>query len=368
MKTVCEINKCNGCMACVSVCNKNCIKIIDSMENMNCIIDEKLCVNCNKCRSVCPNNKKNKKYRPLEWKQGWTTFNTRSLSSSVGVALAIISSFIQNGGYVASCLFKDGEFIFELTNDLEMSKKFAGSKYVKSNPNGIYLKIKERLKTDKVLFIGLPCQVAAVNNYIKDKKNLYTIDLICHGTPSVKLLEKYIDEIGYDINSLNDIKFREKNNFGLVINGKKVLREGVIDHYLCSFLESINYTDNCYYCQFATFERVSDITLGDSWGTEYKEQQKKGISLILTQTKKGKEIQEAAGLELKDIDIDKAISNNHQLSRPSELTAKRKKFFYLINKGVDYKTTIFIVLGKMIIRQKIKGFLVRMHLIKLNRP
>lgn len=38
MKTVCEINKCNGCMACVSVCNKNCIKIIDSMENMNCII------------------------------------------------------------------------------------------------------------------------------------------------------------------------------------------------------------------------------------------------------------------------------------------------------------------------------------------
>ena len=55
MKTVCEINKCNGCMACVSVCNKNCIKIIDSMENMNCIIDEKLCVNCNKCRNVCLN-------------------------------------------------------------------------------------------------------------------------------------------------------------------------------------------------------------------------------------------------------------------------------------------------------------------------
>lgn len=95
------------------------------------------------------------------------------MSSSGGVALAIISSFIQNGGYVASCLFKDGEFIFELTNDLEMSKKFAGSKYVKSNPNGIYLKIKERLKTDKVLFIGLPCQVAAVNNYIRIKKLIY---------------------------------------------------------------------------------------------------------------------------------------------------------------------------------------------------
>ena len=43
-----------------------------------------------------------------------------------------------------------------------------------------------------MLFIGLPCQVAALNNYIKDKKNLYTVDLICHGSPSPIILEKYI--------------------------------------------------------------------------------------------------------------------------------------------------------------------------------
>lgn len=59
--------------------------------------------------------------------------------------------------------FKDGEFVFDITNDLDYAKKFAGSKYVKSNPVNIYSKVAKELKTgNKVLFVGLPCQVAAV--------------------------------------------------------------------------------------------------------------------------------------------------------------------------------------------------------------
>mgnify|MGYP007121805410 CR=1 FL=1 len=55
-------------------------------------------------------------------------------------------SFIEDGGYVASCLFKDGEFVFDITNDLNYARRFAGSKYVKSNPEGIYKKIAQKLK------------------------------------------------------------------------------------------------------------------------------------------------------------------------------------------------------------------------------
>ena len=77
-------------------------------------------------------------------------------------------SFIEDGGYVASCLFKDGEFVFDITNDLNYARRFAGSKYVKSNPEGIYKKIAQKLKEgNKVMFIGLPCQVAALKNYVK---------------------------------------------------------------------------------------------------------------------------------------------------------------------------------------------------------
>ena len=44
----------------------------------------------------------------------------------------------------------------------------------------------------KVLFIGLPCQVGALKTVIKENDNLYTVDLICHGTPSPKLLCDYL--------------------------------------------------------------------------------------------------------------------------------------------------------------------------------
>ena len=284
MKTVCEKNKCNGCVACADVCPKKCIEIKDQIVAFNAIINEDLCINCKLCERTCPNTNKPAKKRPIEWKQGWAKADIRRNSTSGGAASSIMQSFIKSGGYVASCLFENGHFLFDITNDMEVAKRFAGSKYVKSNPTGIYKKVQNRLKTDKVLFIGLPCQVAALKNYIKNQENLYTIDLICHGTPSVKLLEQYLNERGYKLDKLKDIKFRTKNAMGKCINEQTIHLSKGMDHYLCSFLESINYTENCYSCQFASLERVSDLTLGDSWGTEYKEQEKNGISLLLAQT------------------------------------------------------------------------------------
>lgn len=54
---------------------------------------------------------------------------------------------------------------------------------MKSNPYGIYKIIKKKiLNGEKLLFVGLPCQVGAVINYVGEHDNLYTVDLICHGT------------------------------------------------------------------------------------------------------------------------------------------------------------------------------------------
>lgn len=364
MKTVCELNKCNGCMACSSICPKNCITIADSIYAMNAEIDESVCINCKLCERTCPNISKQEKMSPIEWKQGWAEKEIRSKSTSGGAASAIIRSFIQSGGYVASCLFKGGEFAFELTNNIKVAKKFAGSKYVKSNPEGIYKKVQERLKTDKVLFIGLPCQVAALKNYIKNQDNLYTIDLICHGTPSSKLLEQFLSERGYKLKELKDVKFRTKTDMGLSVDGEKINLSRVMDDYLCAFLESIDYTENCYSCQFASLDRVSDVTLGDSWGTEYKDEENNGISLVLIQSEKGKELIDKSGLEFKDVDLDNAVAHNHQLSHPSILSPKRDKFLSLIKAGKSFKAAAFAVLPKMVIKQNIKLVLIKLHVLK----
>ena len=37
----------------------------------------------------------------------------------------------------------------------------------------------------------------------------------------------------------------------------------------------IDYTENCYSCRYASQSRVSDISLGDSWGSELSEEEKK---------------------------------------------------------------------------------------------
>lgn len=363
MTTVCERNKCNGCMACVDICPQQCISIVDDIWSYNAVKDTNFCINCHLCEKVCPNNSPVEKCKSVEWKQGWAEQSIRMNSSSGGVASAIIKSFIESGGYVAACLFKDGQFLFDITNDLEVAKNFTGSKYVKSNPSGIYKKVLGRLYTDKVLFIGLPCQVAGLKSYVRDKKNLYAIDLICHGTPSPKILEQFLCEYGYDISKLKDIRFRNKSDFGLKSEGIQQLEKGR-DPYLISFLNSIDYTENCYSCNYATRERVSDITLGDSWGTEYKVEEKNGISLVLIQSQKGKELLDMANLVLKEVNYEKAVKANHQLNHPSVLKPERNEFLRMITNGHTVKQATNKTLKKEVIKQKIKYYLIKLGLLK----
>ena len=155
MEFVCEKNKCNGCMACIEVCSKKCIEIQDNIKNYNAVIERTECLKCGMCKKICPNNSVITKIKPIEWCQGWGNPDVREQASSGGAASAIIKGFIKSGGYVASCLLKDGEFIFDITNNPNNAKTFSGSKYVKSNPGNIYKKIKTKLKTNKVLFIEL---------------------------------------------------------------------------------------------------------------------------------------------------------------------------------------------------------------------
>lgn len=356
MKTVCELNMCNGCMACVEKCHRNAITIKDDLKYYNALVDTKKCVDCGLCTKVCPRENDNDMSKPKWWYQGWADSEIREHASSGGAASAIIRAFIKHGGYVASCLFDSGKFVFEVTNEMAVARKFAGSKYVKSNPEKIYGKIQSLLKANqKVLFIGLPCQVAAVNQFIKDKTNLVTADLICHGTPSPYLLKKCLQEYGHDINTLTDINFRIKSLYELNRDGKPIAAFHTMDNYLIAFLHSYDYTENCYSCKFATLDRVSDITLGDSWGTELSGEVKNGVSLILCQSEKGKELIESAGLNLLDVDINNAISHNEQLNKPSKCSKSRDQFFENYNRYNNFGKALVKTAPGIVAKEKVKS-------------
>lgn len=114
MKTVCAKDMCAGCMACINMCKKSAITIVDDYKTYNAVIDEVKCVNCGLCEKICPNVKCVEQVNPIFWKEGWALNpEIRSNASSGGIASSIIYSFIKNGGYVASCMLNKGEFVFE---------------------------------------------------------------------------------------------------------------------------------------------------------------------------------------------------------------------------------------------------------------
>lgn len=366
-KTVCQKNSCSGCLACVDACPKEAIRIIDTLEAYNAVIDEKKCLNCGLCHKICQNNNLIKGKKPILWKQGWALDSeVRIQSSSGGVAQAIELAFVKQGGVVCSCLFEKGKFTFSFSKTEHDIKKFLGSKYVKSSPDGVYKEIKRLIGNGtKVLFVGLPCQVAAVKKYTegKNEDNLYTVDLICHGTPSPQLLNIFLKQYNIDIETIADINFREKNKFQMKENMKYIGTKGVLDKYSMAFLNSISYTDNCYACRYANLERVSDVTLGDSWGTKIESNERiKGISLILCQTAKGKKLIENADLNLVDVDLNNAIEHNHQLQHPSPMPSKRKYFFKSIKNGKKFNSIVRKCYPKQTARQFVKYVLIKTKL------
>lgn len=367
-RTVCKENQCTGCMACLEACGQDAITIKDELRYYNALIDSNKCIDCGACDHICQNNNEIKTNEPIVWYQGWSkSEKQRKISSSGGFAAELAKYFVEIGGIVCSCIFENGVFGFAFADSVESVMDFAGSKYVKSNPKGIYKEIRRLLrKNQRIMFIGLPCQAAAVKLFVGEKlwDNLYLVDLICHGTPSPKNIELFLREAGYEIKDLKSIGFRKKDVFRVVENEHYVDYPGIYDCYSLAFLNCINYTDNCFSCKYANRKRVSDITIGDSWGSELaKEEQKKGISLALCQTEKGKELLKNANVELFPVSIEKAISHNHQLERPSDKPPRYESFFDALEKGKTYKTSVKIGLPRTYHNQQIKKFLMKLGLL-----
>lgn len=363
MEIVCEKGKCTGCMECIDICPKNAIQIDDIEKEYNALIDSSKCIKCNACHKACQNNREMDLVNPICWNQGWAADNKiRMESSSGGVATAIERAFVRNGGVVCSCTFRSGRFEFDFAETENEVSKFTGSKYVKSNPRGIYKKVLGRLrKGERVLFVGLPCQVAAIRHYTGEHRNLYTIDLICHGTPSPKILERFLGDYDIKLAEVEHIKFRVKSNFKLERNGKRFATPTTTDNYLMVFLKSTSYTENCYECRYAQLGRVGDITLGDSWGSELEKQiQDKGVSLIFCQNEKGKKLIDESELILMNVDLNMAIKNNHQLQHPSLKPKQREIFFRELSKGHGLNTIVRKCYPKEYLRNVVKSLLYKM--------
>ncbi|MBO4601334.1 MAG: Coenzyme F420 hydrogenase/dehydrogenase, beta subunit C-terminal domain [Bacilli bacterium] len=342
MNKICEKKKCTGCFACFNICPKNAIKMIeDDFGRIYPIIDEDKCINCGLCKKTCPQLNDVKYNEPIT---AYALYNKdkkiRNDSTSGGAATTFYLKVLESGGiiYGANNIENERFKFIRITNQSDLYK-VKGSKYVHCYIDNMFLKVQEDLKNNnQVLFIGTPCQIAGLKLFLKKEyENLLTVDLICHGVPTQKFLNDELKLHVKDTNLISSVKFRDGSSKVFIIekNDNNCIYKESWDtnYYLYRFLNSMIFRENCYECKYAKKQRVSDITIGDFWGlksqNKYFKDDKKGISLVMPNTEKGKYFVEKC---LRDViyeerPLDEAINGNSQLQLPAKKHKNYNKFF-----------------------------------------
>ena len=345
MESIVEHNKCTGCTACYNICPKGAISLEESSDGFKYpVINKDKCINCGLCRKVCPvlNSKEIKKEV-----YAYACYNKdkkiRKKSSSGGMFNLIGSYIIENDGVVFGAKY-DADFnvVHDYVNDKKDLYKFMSSKYLQSSLNDNYKKVSIFLKEGiKVLFTGTPCQIEGLYSYLgKDYDNLYTQDIICHGCPSPKVWRKYLNSFKEKVTNVN---MRNKDNgwndFSMKIDfeNKSFNLSHNIDKYMYFFLSNFSLRESCYNCSFKNKYRKSDITLADFWGIDNIKPElndDKGISLVLVNSKKGKELFDEIKDKLiyEEVDFEKSISYNTGMTESCAMTKKRNSFFKDLDK------------------------------------
>ena len=353
-------DNCTGCGACCNACPAECISMTENKEGfLHPLINQNNCIDCGRCDAVCPIEK--------QWGQlkeeGFTTANylfinsseyDRGLSSSGGFVKALGDLLLEEkGNAVFGAAFDENYNIKHIRVDRKDDLyNILGSKYVQSNTLLTFKEAERILENGyKVLFIGTPCQIEGINNFIdeKYKQNLYTISLFCHGVPSRNAWRQYLRDYWGD-ETIRYIQFRYKYtgwwNYGLRI---QFLHDdyysscrSMSDPYLRMFLGNISLNGECYKCEYRKPYRISgDYYIGDAWNINRirtNMDDNKGITSVLCYSKKGEELV----LRLKERHTIFDLSEEEILRYRGDFAEKnepenRAEFFRLLSE-VGFKT------------------------------
>ena len=174
---------------------------------------------------------------------------------------------------------------------------------------------------------GTPCQIAGLKRLIKQKKinnTFYYIDIFCHGVPSYNVFNKYLKE-KFKNEKINDIEFRNKKNgwhnytMKVITNKKMYYKKSEQSDFYKAFFDNALLNESCADCTFRNYKTVSDIRLGDFWGSKFKDNND-GMSAVIINSNNGQYIFNTIidNIELQEInDIQSCLKyqNNKQYNK-----------------------------------------------------
>lgn len=306
-------------------------------------IDADKCVDCGRCRKVCPPLNPLHKYPKVEHPIAAINKNHEVLvkSSSGGMFSLLADWIFEHKGVVYGVVMDANHQVYHTAAEtVQELVPMRSSKYVQSDTRTVFRSVKENLLANRyVMFTGTPCQVAGLLNYLgkTDCSRLLAVDLVCHGTPSNKMFNVYLQKLAKSLKiKLEDIgrfSFRQEDSWGVMPNLK--YKNGIIqisgksNLYMRLFLSGRLHRPCCYNCLYATPERIGDITIADFWGIgtqrSFSYDVSAGCSLVLPNSEKGQEVfnELVSELQYELRDWSEAFTYNNQLYEPSKLPNDR---------------------------------------------
>ena len=359
-----ERQSCSGCGACAQACSYNALSMQADEEGfLYPTLDPSKCVQCGLCSLICPMiNERHQENTYKEATAYLATTNDKKFSihsATIGICTWLSQTYVHSQGKAFGVILDETEWKAKhvCADNLELVEKMRNSKSLQSDTGDTYSKVKSLLRIEEqVLYIGTPCQIAGLKAFLrKPYDNLLTIDLICHGVFSpilipleVKYWETLLD------GKLSSLRFRSKRfypwNMGGVVNFDLTKTDGKKKHierhatssptYRCFAYtgdsNSYNLRPSCYNCPFRGKGRYGDLTVGDAWGMSAKYKSvfnftntRNGISLMLCNTEKGREIAKLMQRQFNILEIPRydAFVQPALMKAHREIPDKRNKLY-----------------------------------------
>ena len=218
--------RCCGCTSCVSVCSHGAITMrADGLGFLYPEVDKDLCVDCGLCDKVCAFDENYDKSSNLPDPDIYAVRHKKisevETSRSGAMFVALSDYVLENGGVVYGAGYTGH---FRVTHKRALSKEerdeFKGSKYVQSFLGDTFKNVCDDLRKGMiVMFSGTPCQTSGLRSLVKLKRvpfdRLYVCDIVCHGVPSSRLWEDYLNYLERkEGKRVLKVNFRDKRRFG----------------------------------------------------------------------------------------------------------------------------------------------------------
>lgn len=403
MKEIVEGRLCTGCSACSQICPQSAILMAGSEEGfLYPQIDEERCTDCGVCVKTCPVNKRRREQletpshpivedpekpnksdltnKPDRQDKTYACYSKnediRSKSTSGGVFTQLALNTLSENGVVFGAGFDENFKVhhayIESKHELDGLRR---SKYVQSEIGNAFNETKAFLREGrKVLFCGMPCQIAGLKAFLnKDDPNLLTCDMACHGVPSPKVWNMYLDYIRDKYKSgIKAVSFRDKATGWNSSSMKIELANGSIysdkvqkEIFFIGFGKSIFNRKSCFDCQFRIHHTKADITLADYWGIDKQKKQEytdnKGVSLVITHTAAGEEALSRIneGVCLEERSFAEAVQYNPRLVSSVGEPNGRKSFFDELIAGHSFDRLRLKYMDNVSLKYKAKNLLKR---------